>query len=95
MFRPVVAIIRFLSFDSLKIILYSSHGGVFDEEISTSKPLLGVWFTHTPNIEVLCSNKGFDVEISSSNTPPCELYRIILSESNDKNLMMATTGRNM
>jgi len=31
-----------------------------------------------------CSNKGFDVEISSSNTPPRELYRIILSESNDK-----------
>ena len=28
--------------------------------------------------------QGFDVEISSSNTPPCELYRIILSESNDK-----------
>jgi len=95
MFRPVVAIIRFLSFDSLKIILYNSHGGVFDEEISTSKPLLehstsilGVWVNHTPN-------KGFDVEISSSNTPPCELYRIIFSESNDKNLMMATTGRNM
>jgi len=42
-----------------------------------------MWFTHTPNIEVLCSNKGFDVEISSSNTPPRELYRIILSESND------------
>ena len=38
-----------LSFDSLKIILYISLGGVFDEEISTSKP----------NIEVLCSNKGF------------------------------------
>jgi len=29
-----------LSFDSLKIILYSSCGGVFDEDISTSKPLL-------------------------------------------------------
>ena len=29
-----------LSFDSLKIILYNSLGGVFDEEISTSKPLL-------------------------------------------------------
>ena len=42
------------------------------------------WFTHTSNIEALCSNKGFDVEISS-NTPPRELYRIILSESNDKN----------
>ena len=37
-----------------------------------------------PNIEVLCSHKGFDVEISSSSTPPRELYRIILSESNDK-----------
>ena len=42
-----------LSFDSLKIILYNSRGGVFDEEISTSKPLfeyntsiLGVWVNH-------------------------------------------------
>jgi len=42
------------------------------------------WSTHTPNIEVLCSSKGFDVEISSSNTPPRELYRIIVSESNDE-----------
>ena len=39
MFRPVVAIIRFfLSFDSLKIILHNSRGGVFDKETSTSKP---------------------------------------------------------
>ena len=42
-----------LSFDSLKIILHNSRGGVFDEEISTSKPLLehstsilGVWVNH-------------------------------------------------
>ena len=53
MFRPVVAIIRFLSFGSLNIILYSSRGGVSNEEISTSKPLLehsiailGVWLNH-------------------------------------------------
>ena len=53
MFWPVVAIIRFFSFDSLKIILHNSRGGVFDEEISTSKPLLerstsilGVWVNH-------------------------------------------------
>jgi len=39
---------------------------------------------HTPNIEVLCSNKGVDVEISTSNMLPRELYRIILSESNGK-----------
>jgi len=37
-----------------------------------------------PNIEILCSNKGFGVEITSSNTPPHELYRVNLSESNDK-----------
>jgi len=37
MFRPVVAIIRSLSFDTLKIIYMC--GGVFDEEISTSRPL--------------------------------------------------------
>ena len=42
-----------LSFDSLKIILYNSHGGVFGEEILTSKALLagstyilGVWVNH-------------------------------------------------
>ena len=42
-----------LAFDSLKIILYNSRGGVFDEDISTSKPLLehsasilGVWVSH-------------------------------------------------
>jgi len=29
------------SFESLKIILYNSRGGVFDEEISTSKPFVG------------------------------------------------------
>jgi len=41
-----------LSFDLLKIILYNSRGGVFDE-ISTSQPLsehsspiLGVWVNH-------------------------------------------------
>ena len=28
------------------------------------------WFTHTTNIDILYSNKGLDVEISSSNTPP-------------------------
>jgi galactose-1-phosphate uridylyltransferase len=39
---------------------------------------------NTPNIEVICSNKGFDVEISSLNKPPRELYRIISSESNDE-----------
>jgi hypothetical protein len=46
--------------------------------------VLLTWFTHTPNIGVLCYNSGFDVEISSSKTPPRALYRIILSESNDK-----------
>ena len=50
MFRPVAAIIRVLSFDSLKIIVYNLRGGVFDEEISTSKRLLqhtlGVWVNH-------------------------------------------------
>ena len=42
-----------LSFDSLRIILYNSRGAMFDEEISTSKPLLehstsilGVWVNH-------------------------------------------------
>ena len=29
------------------------------------------------------SKKGFDVDILSSNTPPRELYRTILNESND------------
>ena len=52
--------------------------------IDTLLPMTKVSTHHTPNIEVLCSYKGFDVEISSSNTPPRELYRITLSESNDK-----------
>jgi len=53
MFRPVVAIIRSLSFDSLKIVLYNCVAAA------------------------------------------TQLYKTILSESNDKDLMMATTGRNM
>ena len=53
MFRPVVAIIRSLSFDSLKIVFIQLCGEVFDEEISTSRPLfecdgsiLSVWVNH-------------------------------------------------
>ena len=56
---------------------------VFDNNRVTLSCIIA-WFTHTPNIEVLCSGKGLDVEISSSNTPPRELYTIILSESNEK-----------
>ena len=41
---------QFLSFDSLKIILYNSRGGVFDEETSTSKTLLG----HSTSILGVC-----------------------------------------
>ena len=51
MFRPIEAIIRFFfSFESIKIILYNSRGGVFDEEISTSKPLL----EHSTSILGVC-----------------------------------------
>ena len=67
-FLPVLAIIRFLSFDSLKIILYNSRGGVFDEEISTSKHLLEhststlvVWVNHViihKNITLYYQNKN-------------------------------------
>ena len=53
MFRPVVVITRFYHSTHLKIILYNSGGGVFDVEISPSKPLLehstsilGVWVNH-------------------------------------------------
>ena len=59
-----------LSFDSLKIILYNSRGGVFDEEISTSKPLLehstsilGVWVNHViihKNITLYYQNKNIN-----------------------------------
>ena len=71
MFLPAVAIIRFFfffSFDSLKIILYNSRGGVFDEEISTWKPLLehstsvlGVWVNNViihKNITLYYQNKN-------------------------------------
>ena len=54
-----------LSFDSLKIIVYNSRGGVFDVEISTSKPLLesilGVWVNHViihKNIILYYQNKN-------------------------------------
>jgi hypothetical protein len=53
MFRPVVVIIRSLSFDSLKIILRRFY-------------FIYLFY-----------------------------FILILSESNDKDLMMATTGRNM
>jgi len=53
MFRPVVAIIRSLSFDTLKGTLYNCV-------VATT-----------------------------------QLYKVLLSVSNDKDLMMATTGRNM
>ena len=53
------------------------------------------WFTHTPNIDILYSNKGLDVEISPSNTPPHNCIKIPLSVSNGNDLLMATTGRNM
>ena len=58
---------QLLSFDSLKIILYNSRGGVFNEEISTSRPLLGhstailgVWVNHViihKNITLYYQNK--------------------------------------
>jgi len=57
MFRPVVAIIRSLSFDTLKSIFIQLYGGVFDE-VSTSRPLfeynifvLGVWVNHLINLK--------------------------------------------
>ena len=55
MFRPVVAIIRSLSFDMFKITLYN------------------------------CAAAG----------AAAQLYKVILNVSNDKDLIMATTGRNM
>ena len=68
MFRPVVAIIRFYHSTHSKIILYNSRGGVFDDEISTSKPLLGhstsvlgVWVNHViihKSITLYCQNKN-------------------------------------
>jgi len=52
-FRPILAIIRSLSFDSLKIIFIQLCSGMFDAEISTSRPLfeynisiLNVWVNH-------------------------------------------------
>ena len=94
MFRPVVAIIRFqvLSFDSIKIILYNSRGGVFDEEIIflDQKLHVSAGSGHHQVLSfdsiILYNSRGgvLDEEISSSNTPPRELCRIIFSESNDK-----------
>ena len=52
------------------------------------------WFTHTPSIGVLCSSWVWCRDLFI-NTPSRELYRIILIDSNEKRLMMATAGRNM
>ena len=66
MFRPVVAIIRSLSFDTLKGTLYNC---------------------------VVATTQLYKVLLSVVATT--QLYKVLLSVSNDKDLMMATTGRNM
>ena len=68
MFRPVVAIIRFYHWTHLRLLYTVRVGGVFDEEISTSKPLLehstcilGVWVNHVmihKNITLYYQNKN-------------------------------------
>ena len=67
MFRPVVAIIRFYHLTHLRLFCTIRVGGVFDEEISTSKPLLehstsilGVWVNNViihKNITLYYQNK--------------------------------------
>ena len=61
MFRPVVAIIRSLSFDTLKSTLYncvaaclvrSQHQNLFEFDIS----ILGVWVSHSVNLKVWSYN---------------------------------------
>ena len=70
MFRPVVAIIRSLSFDTLKSTLYNC--------------VLTCLMTRSQHQDLI---------IKHANT---QLYKVLfLSVSNDKDLMMATTGRNM
>jgi len=71
MFRPVVAIIRFY---------HSTHLRLF----YTFRVAACLMRRAQHQNSCCCSNKGFDVELSSSNTAPRELYKIILSESNDK-----------
>ena len=80
MFWPVVAIIRFYHSTHLRLfytirvatcLMRSGHHQVLSFD----------------SLKIILYNSRGDVcdeEISSSNTPPCELYRIILSESNDK-----------
>jgi len=65
MFRPAVAIIRFFSLETNKIVLYNSRDDLLiniKPLLEHSTPILGVWvnnwFTHTPSIGVLCSNRG-------------------------------------
>jgi len=68
MFRPVMAIIRFYHSTHLRLFCTIHVGGVFDEEISTSKPLLehstsilGVWLNHViihKNITLYYQNKN-------------------------------------
>jgi len=37
------------------------------------------WFTHTPSIVILCSNKGFDVEISVINQLDAQTFCFTIS----------------
>ena len=80
MFRPVVAIIMSLSFDTRKIVFYFLFYYLFIIIIIIIIILflffvyffifllcIITWFTLTPNIDLSYSNEGLDDEISSSN----------------------------
>ena len=56
-----------LSFDALKIILHNSRGGVFDEEISTSKLLLG----HSTSILDVWVKIGMNFKWTGSHVLDC------------------------
>jgi hypothetical protein len=86
MFRPVVAIIMSLSFDTRKIVFYFLFYYLFIIIIIIIILFLFfvyffifllciiTWFTLTPNIDLSYSNEGLGIEISSSNKP---LYNCI------------------
>ena len=47
------------------------------------------------DVQISTSRPLFEYSISILGVGELQLYKIILSISNDKDLMMATTGRNM
>jgi len=83
---PPPPLLRFLSFWFLDFLSFLI---LYDYTFKLIELL-----THTPNIDISDSKRlwCWGLLIKQANT---QLYKALLSVSNDKDLMMATAGRNM